>query len=423
MTSAMLIRSICFALIAASSVLAQGPNEANYDESKIPAYTLPDPLVMRDGRKVDSAAMWREERRPEILRLFRENVYGVTPDIELEPTYDVFEESTDALGGKAHRKQVRISFTRNSKTLSMDLLLYTPADADGPVPAFVGLNFQGNYTVDADPAIRITDSWVRDRPGIEGNKADPALRGAAASRWPLEQIVSAGYGVATIYYGDIDPDFDDGFKNGIHALFPEHQDGNFSSIGAWSWGLSRALDYLETDSDVDGSQVAVIGHSRLGKTSLWAGATDERFALVISNDSGCGGAALSRRRIGETVNRINTSFPHWFNDAFVGYNNNENELPVDQHMLLALVAPRPLYVASATEDLWSDPHGEFLSLIEAGPVFKLLGKRPLKVTEEPPPGEATMSDVAYHIRAGKHDITSYDWGRYIEFFDMHRAPR
>ena len=399
---------------------AQGPNEANYDESKVPAYTLPDPLVMRDGRKVTSAEMWREERRPEILELFRQQVYGSAPDIEIEPAYEVFEESAAALDGKARRKQVRISFTRNGRTLAMDLLLHTPADADGPVPAFLGLNFQGNYTVDDDPAIRVTESWVRNRGGIEDNKADPKLRGTASSRWPLAEIVGAGYGVATIYYGDIDPDFDDGFRNGVHALFPEHQDGDFSSIGAWAWGLSRALDYLETDPHVDGSQVAVIGHSRLGKTSLWAGATDERFALVISNDSGCGGAALSRRRIGETVARINTSFPHWFNDAFLGYNNNEAELPVDQHMLLALVAPRPLYVASATEDLWADPRGEFLSLLEAGPVFELLGRGALEIREPPPPGKPAMADVGYHIREGEHDLTLEDWRHYIEFFDRQR---
>ncbi len=408
------------ALILVSPALGQGPDEANYDESKIPAYTLPDALVMRDGRKVDSAQMWRDQRRPEILELFRKQVYGSAPDLEVETNYEVFEESADALDGKARRKQIRISFTRNGRTVGMDLLLHTPADADGPVPAFLGLNFQGNYTVDDDPAIPVTTSWVRNSGGIEDHKADPKLRGAASSRWPLREIVAAGYGVASIYYGDIDPDFDDGFKNGIHALFPEHQDGDFSSIGAWSWGLSRALDYLETDSHVDGSQVAVIGHSRLGKTSLWAGATDERFAMVISNDSGCGGAALSRRRIGETVNRINTSFPHWFNDAFNGYNGNEDELPVDQHMLLALAAPRPLYVASATEDLWADPRGEFLSLLAAGPVFELLGREALDITEPPPPGEAAMADVAYHIRAGKHDITLEDWRRYIEFFDQQR---
>ena len=287
------------------------------------------------------------------------------------------------------------------------------------MPTFLGLNFQGNYTVQPDPAIRITPNWVRNRGGIEDNRAKPELRGAAASRWPAEEIVARGYGMATIYYGDIDPDYDDGFKNGVHSLFPADQGGDFRTIAAWAWGLSRALDYLEEDPDVDGAKVAVIGHSRLGKTSLWAGARDERFALVISNDSGCGGAALSRRRFGETVQRLNTSFPHWFADSFLGYNGNEDELPVDQHMLLALVAPRPLYVASASEDRWADPRGEFLSLREAGEVYELLGKRGIGIDEQPPVGKSVQTDVGYHLRQGEHDLTLEDWNHYMDFADKH----
>lgn len=409
-------RLILLALLLAATLAAQ-PEGFNYDESKVPAYELPDLL---DG--ASSPEQWREVRRPEILRLFEEHVYGRTPRVNLTASARVFEQDRKALDGKAHRKQVRIFFGPESGR-SMDLLLYTPADAEGPVATFLGLNFHGNHTTQTDPAIRVTDSWVRnsEQTGVTDNRALTSSRGASTKRWPVEEIIARGYGLATIYYGDIDPDFDDGFKNGVHALFRDPHDREWSSIGAWSWGLSRALDYLETDAQVDGERIAVFGHSRLGKTSLWAGAQDERFAMVISNDSGCGGAALSRRAFGETVKRINTSFPHWFVEKFAEYNDNEAALPVDQHMLLALVAPRPLYVASAVEDRWADPRGEFLSLVHAGPAYELLGKQPLPSDEHPPVGKPVQTDVGYHIRSGKHDVTLEDWKNYLDFADRHLA--
>jgi hypothetical protein len=311
-------------------------------------------------------------------------------------------------------------------TLEIGMLIFLPKDQQTEIPIFLGLNFNGNLTVHPDPQITITDRWVLNNAefGIIDNRALEVSRGVRSSRWPVELIISRGYGLATISYGDIDPDFDDGFRNGIHGLTdPEaskREPDSWGSIAAWAWGLSRAMDYFETDVEIDHKRVALLGHSRLGKTSLWAGAQDDRFAMVISNNSGCGGAALSRRPYGERVSNINTSFPHWFAGKFHDYNDNEGALPVDQHMLMALVAPRPLYVASAQEDNWADQRGEYLSLVHGSEAYKLYDVN-ISLKHKMPDIDQVLSsgNLGYHIRSGKHDVVAYDWEQYLDFADRH----
>jgi hypothetical protein len=395
----------------------------NYDESKIPDYTLPPLLTAESGKKIKTPRQWENVRRPEIINDFTNQVYGKIPGGDYEVSTKILKKM-EAFDGQAILKEARLTFSRNEKSLSMDILMFLPKSNE-QVPLFVGLNFYGNHTINDNPNITIPTSWIRNNDdfGITNNQPSAKSRGVRSTRWPVKMILDRGYGLATIYYGDIDPDKND-FSDGIHALFYDSgqtkpAEDEWGSITAWSWGLSRAMDYFEEDENIDAEQVALMGHSRLGKTSLWAGAMDKRFAIVISNDSGCGGAALSRRRIGETVGRINDAFPHWFCDNFVQYSNNEDELPVDQHMLIALIAPRPVYVASAKDDRWADPKGEYLSAFLAGQTYDLYGLSGLPSDEMPAVNQPIHRDVGYHIRTGGHDVKDFDWEAWMDFADKH----
>lgn len=419
-------RDVITALLLSLSMMGstqaqQKKFEANYDEAKIGNVVLP-PICDKPlpGSPAEAKQAW-EPRRAELLKLFADQMFGHAPTTPGKLAWKIVEEG-EAFDGLAQRKQIRVTLSTSHGELPIDLLLYSPNKKSKPSMTFLGLNFRGNHGETNDPAVLLPSSWVTDttKAGTsDGNKANEKGRGAQAHRLPVELIIGEGCAVATAYYGDIDPDFDDNFQNGVHALFPEHRSDEahpdrWGSIAAWAWGLSRLLDVLEQQPEVDAKQVIVFGHSRLGKTSLWAGATDTRFAGVISNDSGAGGAALSKRIFGETVWRLNTSFPHWFCRNFRQYNEKEETLPFDQHQLLALIAPRMLHVASATEDLWADPRGEFLAAQAAAELYTQLGVKQSPLTEFPAPDAPILGTVSYHLRTGKHDLTADDWKHYLK---------
>jgi hypothetical protein len=412
----------CLSLIPCLTMTAKVPPGFNEDEAKVPSYELPDVLNAADGKRVETAAQWQATRRAEVMRLLEQQMFGQAPALPKAVRSEISLPPADAVGGLATRHQVTLLLSDQADGPFMDILIYLPKAASGPVPLFWGLNFQGNHTVEADPAIPLSRSLQRVA-GPQASKLPKATaetRGAQSRRYPLEIPLRAGFGVATCCYHDLDPDFDDGFRNGVHALFPEPRTAaSWGSIATWAWGMRVGLEYFLTQKEIDGGKIIAMGHSRLGKTALWAGASDERFALVISNDSGCGGAALSKRCFGETVGRINTSFPHWFCRNFHQYNNNEAALPWDQHWLIAAIAPRPVLIHSATEDAWADPKGEFLSGVHAGPVYSLFGKRGLETATQPPAGQPVGESIGYFLRPGVHDVTAADWESYVAFARKH----
>ncbi len=412
--------------------------QPNYDESKVPHYDLPDPLVWGDGTPVRDAATWRARRRPELLALFNEHVYGPVPPPLAPRSIEVETIDGEALGGRAVLESVRLRFADTPGAPWLDLLVCLPADAVGPVPAFLNLSFYGNHAVLGHPGIPLAHCRLGPEPDLadDRGRAVPESRGARSRRYPLPRIVSRGYALVTACYGDLFPDRPDGFGESIYALFDDaaerRRSGSWGAISAWAWGLSRMADYVEQAPALDARRMVAVGHSRLGKTALWAGANDERFAAVISNACGCGGAALSRRRFGERLVALNRRFPHWLNRRAKAYDEREDDRPVDQHELLALAAPRPLMLNAMTEDLWADPKGMFLSAKHASPVWALLGAEglgrpaaipcgggPLAANEMPAPGRPVLSRVGFCWRPGTHDMLEDDWRVFLDFADRH----
>jgi len=376
--------------------LSKSRTEFNYYEEKVPAYILPDILANASGKKITSPKEWKKERRQEVLELFRENIYGRVPATPYTRTFKVVNVDKYAMNGDATLKQVDITINSDGKSLVIHLTLFVPNKAQKPVPVFLLIDNRGPANI--DPTRKVKSEF-----------------------WPAEEVIARGYGIAVFRNADLDPDNYDQFRDGIHPVLDrgERQPDAWGTISAWAWGASRCMDYFETDKDIDRKKVAVLGHSRGGKTALWAGAEDQRFALVISNESGCGGAALARRRFGETVSRINTSFPHWFCTNYRKYNNNEDALPVDMHMLLGLIAPRALYVACADQDLWGDPKGSYLALYHSVPLFQLLKTKTSLPEIMPPLNKPVIGGkVAFHIRDGAHNLLLKDWNWFMDFADV-----
>ncbi len=392
----------------------------NYDESKVGSYTLPDPLIFNDGSRVRTAGDWTK-RRAEILELFATDVYGHSPRAPKSIAYEVTETNQKALDGRATRKQVTIWFGAGNAGPKENLLLYIPAASAGPIPAILSLNFDGNHEVTTDPGVKLPTVWNPHTHQPEQATEDSRGRD---SNFEVEKVLAHGYAFATMYYQDIEPDFLGGYPHGIRPFFlkpgqTEPGPDEWGAIGAWAYGLSRAMDYLEKDKDIDPRRVAVMGHSRLGKTALWASALDRRFAMALASCPGEGGASLARRNYGETVRDLVNVFPYWFAPNLAQYADDVDRLPVDMHELIALSAPRPVYVTAAEDDKWADPKGEFLAMVGAGPVYRLLGARDLGTDRMPALNEPIMTTLGFHCRTGKHETTAFDWDQFLAFGDIH----
>ncbi len=391
----------------------------NYDESKTGTYTLPELLVLQNGKKVTTAKMWMKERRPEILHLYETEQFGKCP-AHPPRSFNIFDKGTPAFNGKAIRKQITIYFTDDTSDYKADLLLYLPAQTKKPVPVFLTVSFMPNSLIVDDPGVKEGMMWNSD------GKKFPASEGRRWGSFDVEKFISAGIGVATIYYGDIEPDFAEGIKYGIRGHYLKDGENwpapdEWGSISAWAWGLSYVMDYLEEDAGVDEKKVALHGVSRLGKTVLWTGARDQRFGMILASCSGEGGAALSMREYGETIAHMIAPSRYFY--QFCGnrakYANDPQTSPIDAHMLVSLIAPRPLLLQTGDTDGWSDPKGEFLAAKAAAPVYHLLGKKALETNKMPSAGEPILNDLGYYMHSGGHGTVPEDYDIYLQFMKKH----
>jgi hypothetical protein len=386
-------------LLSLLPCLTFGQREVNRDESKVPEFSLPDLFVNSEGKEIRSIQEWNHLRRPEIVKLFEDNVYGQMPREIGAINFNTVNEDNMAMNGMATLKEVDISVRRRNQEVTIRLILFLPNSSNKPAPVFLLINHRDPENIDPTRKIKM-------------------------GFWPAEEIVKRGYAAATFHVMDVSDDNKVTFKEDILSkLYPEEleKENGMRGLGSWAWGAMRAMDYFETDRSIDAEKAAVIGHSRGGKASLWTGATDQRWAITISNESGCGGAALSRRKFGETVKIINTSFPYWFTDNFNKYNDNEAGLPIDQHMLIAATAPRAVYVASASEDLWADPKGEYMSLQLGTRVHREIYnmKENFPATVNDPGNPVHLPYAGHHIREGKHNLTPYDWNLFMDYADQY----
>jgi hypothetical protein len=392
----------------------------NYTETKVGEYTLPDPLRFANEDPVNSADDWHTKRRPEIAKLFEENEYGRAPATPKAMRFEVVEEGTPCFDGKAIRKQIAIHFGEDEASPALDLLVYLPADAT-PAPVLLNINFMPNNLAVEDPAVKVGRVWDREQ-----KKRVPAEGPARFGRMRVLPTIERGYGIATFNYADVDPDAPGAIAAGVRQQYlsedaSEPAADEWGTIAAWAWGISRVVDYCETDARIDAKRVAITGVSRLGKTVMWAGAHDPRIAMVIASCSGEGGAALSRRNYGETIAHLvePTRYPYQFAANYAKWGADPKAAPMDANLLVALVAPRPLLLQTGNGDKWSDAKGEFLAAVAATPVYELLGATGVEETELPPAGKRVGGTLSYYMHDGGHGLVPTDWDVYLDFMDEH----
>jgi hypothetical protein len=417
---------------------------SNYDEAKVGKYTLPDPLVLQNGKPVRDADMWTRVRRPEILKLYQTEIFGRVPATAPKARFEVVELGTRVLDGAATRKHVVVHFGADAAGPKANVVIYLPANAKGPVPLLFHLVFFGglpsaqseaaalNAATNAAAAAPTTATATGTT--VAGTTAigTPATKSPAAPRrsetGPITDILARGYGYATVRYTEFEGDRADVNLTGVRKLAlaagqEKPAADEWGTVAAWSWGASRVLDYFETDRAVDAKRVGLIGHSRLGKTVLWTSAMDPRCAVVFSSCSGEMGASLARRDYGESVDDMAANFPWQFAGNFQKYSGRWNDMPVDSHLLIALSAPRPVFVTGGTQDQWADPHGEFLAQVAAGPVYRLLGRKDLGVDRLPPLDTPVITgELGFHYHTGGHTITASDWAAFLEFAGRYLKP-